>query len=216
MLDIHLNVCYNHREIIDKGKIFNKRGYGMIVYPGTTVKKSDLNGKQFLNGIFMGTNGLIMQQLKELTGVTTPAVQNWVSRGFIPRPINKRYSKDTTARIFIINVLRNTMSLEDIKKLLVFVNGNPENREDDIIPESELYSYFCEIVFSEEFSYKTVNRLIKAVTETFKERYPGSKQRLEKALEIICINHLANNLLNKSQNLLLNVETNNIFGQEIK
>ena len=106
-------------------------------------------------------------------------------------------------------------SLEDIKKLLVFVNGNPESREDDIIPESELYSHFCEIVFDEEFSFKTVERLVKRVTENFKEKYHGSKQRLEKALEIICMNHLANNLLNKSQRLLEGVETNNIFGQKI-
>ena len=91
----------------------------MKLYPGTTVTRSELSGKQFLNAIFLGTNGLVMQQLKELAGVTTPAIQNWVSRGFIPRPVNKRYSKDVTARIFIINVLRNTMSLEDIKKLLL-------------------------------------------------------------------------------------------------
>ncbi len=187
----------------------------MRVYPGTTIARSELSGKQFLNALFLGTNGLVMQQLKELAGVTTPAVQNWVSRGFVQRPINKRYSKDATARIFIINVLRNTMSLEDIKKLLVFVNGNPESREDDIIPESELYSHFCEIVFDEEFSYKTVEILVKRVTENFKEKYQGSKQRLEKALEIICMNHLANNLLNKSQELLDSVETNNIFGQKI-
>ena len=187
----------------------------MTVYPGTTVLRSDLNGKQFLNGIFMGTSGIVMQQLKELAGVTTPAVQNWVSRGFIPRPINKRYTKDVTARIFIINVLRNTMSLEDIKKLLVFVNGNAESHDDDIIPESELYSYFCEVVFCEEFSYKTVSNLVLKVTADFKEKYEGAKQRLQKALEIICINHLANNLLNKSQKLLSKVETNNIFGQTI-
>lgn len=174
----------------------------MAVYPGTTVNKSDLSGKQFLDGIFMATNGLIMQQIREITGLNTPAVQNWVARGFISRPIAKRYSKDTTARIFIINELRNTMNLEDIKKLLIYVNGDPESRSDDIIAESELYSYFCEIVFNKNFAFNTVNELIEQVTANYSEKIGGAKNRLKTALEIICINHLAGKLSKRSNELL--------------
>ena len=109
----------------------------MLLYPGTTVpKKNGVSGKQFLNGLFMGSGGIFMQQINELTGLKTPTVQNWVSRGFLPRPVNKRYSKNATARIFIVNALRNTMTLDDVKKLLVFVNGNPNDHKDDIIEES--------------------------------------------------------------------------------
>lgn len=188
----------------------------MAVYPGTTVNKTELSGKQFLNGIFIGTNGLVMQQIKELTDLNTPAIQNWVSRGFVPHPVNKRYSKDATARIFIINVLRETMTLEDIKKLLIYVNGNPESREDDIIPESKLYSYFCDIVFNESFSFKNITQLVKQAVAGYKERVQNAKERLEKTLEIICTNYLASNLLTTSKTLLSSLENSNILGEQIK
>ena len=80
----------------------------MQLYPGTTVqKKNGVSGKQFLSGLFMGSGGIVMQQLNELTGLKTPTVQNWVSRGFMPHPINKRYSKDA------ISYFRNASSNGD-------------------------------------------------------------------------------------------------------
>ena len=88
----------------------------MNTYPGTNVKiKQGISGKRFLSGLFMGSSGIVMSQLNEITDLKTPTVQNWVSRGFVPHPINKRYSKDATARIFIINSMRNIMPLEDPK-----------------------------------------------------------------------------------------------------
>ena len=188
----------------------------MTFYPGTTVeRKAGVNGKQFLNGLFMGNSGIMMQQLNELTGIKTPTVQNWVARGFLQRPVNKRYSKNATARIFIINTLRNTMTLEEIKKLLIFVNGNPENVDDDIIPESKLYGYFCEIIENENFSFKRVNQLIDELLACYNEKLSQAKERLRTALEIICVNFLANDLLTRSQDLLVNVEQKNIFGERM-
>ena len=186
-------------------------------YPGTTVKiKQGVSGKQFLSGLFMGSSGIAMSQLNELTGLKTPTVQNWVSRGFIPHPINKRYSKDATARIFIINALRSTMNLEDIKKLLVYVNGNPEDRADDIIPESALYGYFCEIVFNENFSFKCVNSLIDGVLAFYEEKINNAKSRLQTALEVICVNFLASDLLTRSAKIMADVEEKNIFGKQLQ
>ena len=188
----------------------------MHLYPGTTVqKKNGVSGKQFLSGLFMGSGGIVMQQLNELTGLKAPTVQNWVSRGFMPHPINKRYSKDATARIFIINALRNTMTLEDIKKLLIFVNGNPENRADDIIPEGKLYGYFCEIIEDERFSFKRVNELIDQLLTTYEEKLQHAKERLKTALEVICINYLANDLLTRSKCVMEKIEEKNIFGEQL-
>jgi len=187
----------------------------MHYYPGTLVEKTDLSGEQFLQGIFIATNGLVMRQLNEITGINTPAIQNWVSRGFISRPIQKRYSKDSVARIFIINELRTTMSLDDIKKLLVFVNGRVGDSQDDIIPESTLYSYFCKIVFDEKFAYNCVNELIDKVLEDYSEKISGSKSRLKTALEIICVNYLAGKLAKRSNQLLNDITGQNIFGEEL-
>ena len=201
------------RDIIIVNKDDNGR-LTMVFYPGTTVeRKAGVSGKQFLNGLFMGNSGIMMQQLNELTGIKTPTVQNWVSRGFLQRPVNKRYSKNATARIFIINALRNVMTLEDIKKLLIFVNGNPENPVDDIIPESRLYGYFCEIIENENFSFKRVNQLIDQLLTSYEEKLSHAKERLRIALEIICINFLANELFTRSQALIATIEQKNIFGE---
>ena len=181
----------------------------MSLYPGTTVKrKNGVNGKQFLNGLFMGNGGIVMAQINELTGIKTPTVQNWVSRGFMPHPINKRYSKDATARIFIINALRQTMTLEEIKNLLFFVNGSAEDHSDDIIPESKLYGYFCEIVEDENFSFKRVNELIDRLLATYEEKIVNAKSRLKIALEVICINHLASGLLSRSNDISREIADN--------
>ena len=102
-------------------------------YPGTTTTKTELSGKQFIDGIFLATSGLVMSQLNELTGLKTPALQNWVNRGFLSRPENKKYNKEQTARILIINFLKQGMSLDDISKLLFFVNGKTDDLGDDII-----------------------------------------------------------------------------------
>ena len=188
----------------------------MLLYPGTTVpKKNGVSGKQFLNGLFMGSGGIFMQQINELTGLKTPTVQNWVSRGFLPRPVNKRYSKNATARIFIVNALRNTMTLDDVKKLLVFVNGNPNDHKDDIIEESRLYGYFCEIIEDERFSFKRVNELIDQLLITYEEKLQNSKMRLKTALEVICINYLANDLLTRSNMVMEQIEEKNIFGEQL-
>jgi DNA-binding transcriptional MerR regulator len=185
-------------------------------YPGTTVqRKAKISGKQFLSGIFMGSSGIVMQQLTELTGLKTPTVQNWVSRGFIPHPVNKRYTKDSTARIFIINALRETMNLEDIKKLLIFVNGSTEDHDDDIIPESALYGYFCEIITDERFSFKRVNELIDGVLQTYEEKIKNAKHRLKTALEVICVNYLASDLLNRSANIMGQIKEKNIFTEQL-
>lgn len=187
----------------------------MIFYPGTVVEKKELSGAQFLQGIFIAGNGLVMRQLNEITGVATPAIQNWVARGFISRPDQKRYSKNSVARIFIINELRTTMSLDNIKKLLVYVNGRVGDNTDDIIEESELYAYFCEIIFDEKFSFNSVNELIDQVIANYSERVGGAKLRLKTALEIICINHLAGKLSKRTNQLLQGISQQNIFGETL-
>lgn len=184
-------------------------------YPGTTVQRSDLSGKQFIEGIFLATQGLVMSQLNEITGIQTPAIQNWVNRGFIARPENRRYNKDMTARIFIINILRETLTLDEICKLLVYVNGRAGDKNDDIIPESELYAYFCDIVFDQDFSFGAIPKLIEKQLENYTEKMSGAKQRLKTALEIMCTAYRASNLLCVTREKLANITNDNIFGETL-
>lgn len=182
-------------------------------YPGTTAKKSDLSGKQFIDGIFLATSKLMMSQLNELTGLKTPTLQNWVNRGFLSRPKNKKYDKDQVARILIINALREGMPLDGISKLLFYVNGKTEEKEDDIIPESELYGYICDLVFDQRFSYKTVDCLIDEKLQCYNENFAGSKERLKKALRAICYCYIGEKLLDFSKSLLAELDYSNVFGK---
>ena len=104
--------------------------------PGTRLRKHEMGnvtGMEFLDKIFFITDGIMLSQVREISNVDGSTLQNWVKRGWIMNPVNKRYSKDQLARILIINMLRDTMLFERIDFLLKYINGNVNNREDDII-----------------------------------------------------------------------------------
>ncbi len=185
----------------------------MACYPGTVIKKGELSGEQFLEGMFMAGKGLVMQQLTEITGLGSPAIFNWVNRGFIAHPIERRYNKKTVARIFIINMLREMISLDDIKKLLTYVNGNPDDGNDDIIPESKLYAYLCNVIFAENFRLETIDELIDTTIQNYSEQIAGAKTRVKTALSIICKVYRAEDILKDCKTQLDKIENKNIFGR---
>ena len=112
--------------------------------------------------------------------------------------LNKRYSKDQLARILIINMMRSSMMLEKIDYILHYINGNIEDTSDDIIPESELYGYICDIYdrFGDSGCHKEeeLRSLIREITaEKYVEPFEGAKERLDRALEIILVAYFASN-----------------------
>jgi len=179
----------------------------MVKFPGSIIEKNHLSGKEFLDGMFNGVSGLVMSQIKEFTGLNTPAIQNWVNRGWISHPIAKKYNQDQVARILIINALRETMSLENVAKLLFYVNGVAGDKTDDIIPESELYGYMCEIIFSEATD-QTLNAHVDEIVKNYKERKEGDGVRLKTALKIVYLNCVAGKYICRAERILneLNVK----------
>jgi DNA-binding transcriptional MerR regulator len=160
--------------------------------PGTVIPETDgRSNAQFLNGIFAATSSLMLSQIREMTGLDASALQNWVKRGWVSPPQNRRYNVDQVARILIINMLREALQHEKIAFLLSYGNGSVMDRLDDIIPESKLYEYICTV--AEEYRGKDVTdseRLraaIEKVTADYVETTEGASQRLRKALEIIII-----------------------------
>lgn len=182
-------------------------------YPGSTIEYTGRSGREFLDGIFTGTTGLVMQQVTEISGLATPAVQNWVSRGFIAHPVNRRYDKNALARILIINSVRGALSLPNIKKLLTYVNGSPESRLDDIIPESELYSYVCDVIFSDDFKSSSTEKLIDDVLADYNELLPGAKARLKTALTVIIEIILAEEALSAATETIESLPNSNVLGE---
>ncbi len=182
-------------------------------YPGSTIEYTGRSGREFLDGIFTGTTGLVMQQVTEISGLATPTVQNWVSRGFIAHPVNRRYDKNALARILIINSVRGALSLTNIKKLLTYVNGSPESRLDDIIPESELYSYICEIFFRTDFKSNSSSNTISDMLNDYNELHPGAKERLKKALLAITTIILAEKMLSVTTEMIESLPNSNVLGE---
>lgn len=182
--------------------------------PGTILKKKsmgDVDGLDFLNKIFFITDGIMLNQIREITGLDSSTLQNWIKRGWIGKPHNKRYSKDQLARILIVNMLRKNTQLERIDFLLRYINGNADSRDDDIIRESLLYDYITRIInkMAEDSGDPSpeiisLKNQIQICTKDYNEPVAGAAKRLKKALEIIVLSYYST---------LISVYTEELFGK---
>ena len=160
--------------------------------PGTQMDKEamgNVTGLAFLNKIFYIQQGIMLAQIRDISGIDGSTLQNWVKRGWTGNAINKKYSKDQLSRILLINMMRQALQLEKIDYLLHYINGDIDSKDDDIIPESKLYDYVCKIVdaVSGETVFDTddLRRYIEELTVDHIEVFPGARQRLNYVLEII-------------------------------
>ncbi|MBQ7301441.1 MAG: DUF1836 domain-containing protein [Clostridia bacterium] len=160
--------------------------------PGTQMDKEtmgNVTGLAFLDKIFYIQQGIMLAQIRDISGIDGSTLQNWVKRGWTGNAINKKYSKDQLSRILLINMMRQALQLEKIDYLLHYINGDIESKDDDIIPESKLYDYVCRIVdvVSGEAVYNTedLRTCIAAMTVDHPEIFPGARARLNEVLEII-------------------------------
>ncbi len=161
--------------------------------PGTTVPIGDetQTGSGLLSGIFTATKGLMLSQVRELTGLEASTLQNWVKRGWISNPVDKRYSKKQVARILIITALRDCMHLESIAYLMEYINGAVDDRSDDIIDESELYDYLCTAISRLKKDGAcdpgTLSRYAEEVLQRYAPVRDDAMERLRKALTIMLL-----------------------------
>ncbi len=166
--------------------------------PGTLmdkVKMGNVTGLEFLDKIFYITDGIMLSQIREISGIDGSTLQNWTKRGWVANAHNKRYGKNQLARILIINMMRDSMQLERIAALLTYVNGRAGDVSDDIIPESLLYDYLCRVidvlVSDERASDMSLKELISKTLDSYEECAPGARKRLEYACEIIIFAYYA-------------------------
>ena len=113
--------------------------------PGTILDRynmGDVTGMDFLSKIFYISDGVMLTQIREISGIDGSTLQNWTKRGWVENSKSKKYNMDQVAHILIINMLRSCMQLDKIDFLIKYINGRVDDRSDDIIRDSELYSYF--------------------------------------------------------------------------
>lgn len=164
-------------------------------FPGSVVARQGKTASEFLAGMFFATKGIMLLQVREITGLDTPVIQNWVGRGWIPKPVDKRYSANHLARIMLINMLRPVAKLEHIAHILSFINGDAENRSDDIIPEASLYIYVCDILDRVDFETVLTNdaleRLIESQIGDYREPFDGAREKLISGIKLILMYYAA-------------------------
>lgn len=177
--------------------------------PGTILRRADMGnatGLEFLNKIFYISDGIMMSQIRSISGIDTSTLQNWVKRHWVENAKLKRYNIDQVAHILIINMLRACMQLDHIAFLIRYINGSVDSREDDIIRDSVLYDYICRII--DRMTEKDcvpehkVKQYIEEITADYEEKVSGARRRLINALEIIIVAYHASLMKQRADSLL--------------
>ncbi|MBP3378113.1 MAG: DUF1836 domain-containing protein [Clostridia bacterium] len=162
-----------------------------------------VTGLEFLDKVFYITDGIMLAQIREITGIDGTTLQNWLKRGWVQSPTKKAYSKEHLARILIINMLRDTMQLSRIIYLLTYVNGN--DPEDEIIQESLLYDYICRVLAAisdpDSAGVHGIDEAIGTVLSDYSERVGGAKRRISSVIRIIVISYYAAMLKSRADDL---------------
>ena len=174
--------------------------------PGTvlTGPREDVeNSIRQIEGMFLG-GGMIRSQLASVSGVEAHDIQNWVKRGFLPSPVNKRYSCSQFCRIVIINMLRSAMPMEKICSLLAFVNGRLDDESDDLIDDTVLYFMFLRLAararhIGGKDSWDTA---IADILKDYAEPVPGAKKRIDQVLRIMLTAWIGVRTIQKAEQML--------------
>lgn len=166
--------------------------------PGTKLYRSEmdgLTGLDFLKKVFFISEGVMLTQIRDISGIDSSTLQNWTKRGWVANSHLKRYDIDQVAHILIINMLRSCMQLDRIAFLIQYVNGSVSDLSDDIIRDSVLYDYICRILSrmmdSNTCALSDVRSVVEEITSDYKEPYSGAEERLNRALEVIVVAYYA-------------------------
>lgn len=203
-IDSHVNSCYNQANL--------KRGCDNMNTDNPPLRNVNSKQRAFdnISSTIMLTGGLTLSQLAEISGLETTTIQNWVKRGWVEPPTQRRYGESSAARVLIISMLRGVMQLSDIVKLMAYVNGKVSDRTDDAIPDSELYNILCEIIENinciNDFRISDINIIIENKLDTYREPFEGGKTKLIKALKIMTLAYYSAELKKRAEEVLSEIQ----------
>lgn len=116
----------------------------MQLVPGTVLKRNAdtvHHIDQIISGLFLAGD-LQLGQVSAVTGIPGYMIQNWVKRGYLPPPQDKKYNQNQLCRILCINSLRACLTMDQITRVLSAINGKLDDESDDCIADSALYYLF--------------------------------------------------------------------------
>ena len=158
--------------------------------PGTTLELDVSRpeaAEQLMQALYMGGD-LMLSQVCHISGLEPHVIQNWVARGYLAPPENKRYTQRQLCRILIIHMLRSILSLDLICRLLSYVNGHLDDESDDLVDDSKLYFWLVRLICSPE----TPNYDL--LLADYQEPFPGARRRVEQVLQIMHTAYLSSQL----------------------
>lgn len=178
--------------------------------PGTTLtgqrEDADKIDKRFEDLFLAG--GLTLSQVSSITGLEAYTVQNWVKRGFLSPPRNKRYDMEQVCRIININILKGTMPLDQIIKLMRYLNGDLTDESDDLVDDTLLYFLFVKLTARARYigGSEIWEDALLQVTEAYQEPVSGAREKLIKVLKVMLTVWLANRLKAEAEHMLETLE----------
>ena len=171
--------------------------------PGTVIPYTKGNGMfSVFIPMIKATGGLSLSQVCAITGLEASAIQNWVKRGFVAHPVNKKYFERQLARILLISALRSSMKIESIGELMHIVNGSADDESDDIISEEQLYDFLCETVSGldpESVTKVSVDKVVDKVTSEYSPKSAENLERLKSALSVMAYAYMSGVLKQRAE-----------------
>lgn len=179
----------------------------MTTFPGTTIEVSELkkeSSRQLFDGIF-AAGGITLSQVSIMTGLEPYLIQNWVKRGFLTSPVKRVYSKEQFSRIVIINMLRESLQIDRICSLIQIIGGAPNDPDDDLIGDDELYHRYVDMVSDEGININdriSVERAVQTASENMVSKIPNAQKKLESVLEVMLYAHAASMMRSRAEQIL--------------
>ena len=178
--------------------------------PGTTLEDQRANADHLesrFQTMFLA-GGLTLSQVASITGLENHTIQNWVKRRFLPPPQNKRYNMEQLCRILNINILKGPLHIDEITKLLAYLNGNLDDESDDLVDDTLLYFLFVRLAARARYLGGTANwdDALEEITQTYKEPIPGAKGKLLRVLKIMLTAWCANRLQQQTTEMMQEIQ----------
>ncbi len=163
--------------------------------PGTTLTDSRANAdhvEEIFNSMFLA-GGMVLSQVSNITGLEAYTIQNWVKRGFLAAPKNKRYDLEQVCRIITINMLKGALPLEKICSLMQYINGDLTDDSDDLIDDAVLYFMFVKLAARARHigGNQSWEEAIESATSAYSEPVPGARDRVEKVLRVMLMAYIS-------------------------
>ena len=178
--------------------------------PGTALRglRDDVEASiRQIEGMFLG-GGMIRSQLASVSGVEAHDIQNWVKRGFLPNPVNKRYSCSQFCRIVTFNMLRSAMTMDKICSLLTYINGELDDASDDLIDDTVLYFMFLRLAARARHigGTESWDTAIADILKDYAEPVPGAKKRIDQVLRIMLTAWIGVQTIRRAEAMLLDLK----------